>query len=116
MSSFYNTANQAGSTGLMYHNLNMASGNATTAKVAIFDKYNVTQNYALTNWYNYDGLSPSMVMTFSITNSSAYGVDVDLQIVDSSDIPQGTIFFSSVASGGGTAAGTIATTCVPSNV
>jgi hypothetical protein len=90
MSSFYNTANQAGSTGLMYHNLNMASGNATTAKVAIFDKYNVTQNYALTNWYNYEG-NPSMVMTYTITNTSPYDVQVDLTIWDSSDTNIGSI-------------------------
>ena len=114
MSSFYNTANQAGSTGLMYHNLNMASGNATTAKVAIFDKYNVTQNYALTNWYNYDG-NPSMVMTYYIDNRSAYGLDIDFQIVDSSDTPQGTIFQNFIAAGG-TATGTVSTGCVPTNV
>lgn len=119
MSSFYNTANQAGSTGLMYHNLNMASGNATTAKVAIFDKYNVTQNYALTNWYNYSQ-NPSMVMTYYIDNQSAYGIDLDVQIVDSSNTPQGTIYSSpgvnSTIPSGGTAAGTVSTGCVPTNV
>jgi hypothetical protein len=115
MSSFYNTANQAGSTGLMYHNLNMASGNATTAKVAIFDKYNVTQNYALTNWYNYDQ-APSMVMTYYIDNQSPYGIDIDLQIVDSSNVPQGTIYSTPTIASGGTAGGTVSTGCVPSNV
>jgi len=119
MSSFYNTANQAGSTGLMYHNLNMASGNATTAKVAIYDNYDVTQNYALTNWYNY-AQAPSMVMTYYIDNQSPYGLDLDVQIVDSSNTAQGTIYSSpginSTIPSGGTAAGTVATGCVPSNV
>lgn len=119
MSNFYDTANTGGSNGLMYHNLNMASGNATTAKVAIFDKYNVTQNYALTNWYNYSQ-APSMVMTYYIDNQSAYGIDLDVQIVDSSNTPQGTIYSSpgvnSTIPSGGTAAGTVSTGCVPTNV
>ena len=80
MSTFYNTANTGGSSGLMYHNLNMASGNATTAKVAIWDNYNAGTNYKLSNWYNYQQ-NPSMVMTYYIDNQSAYGISIDLQIV-----------------------------------
>lgn len=116
ISNFYDTANRAGPTGLMYHNLNMASGNATTAKVAIFDKYNATQNYALTNWYNYEG-DPSMVMSFDIVNNSVHGIDIDIQIVDSSNLPQGTIYATPTISGnGGTAVGTVSTGCITSNV
>jgi hypothetical protein len=44
MSDFYDIANVAGGGGLMYHNLNMATGNATTAKVAIWDQYNSGTN------------------------------------------------------------------------
>jgi hypothetical protein len=114
MSSFYNTANTGGSSGLMYHNLNMAPGNATTAKTAIWDNYNAGTNYKLTNWYNYQQ-NPSMVMTYYVDNQSPYGISIDLQIVDSGGTPRGTIY-SSVLSAGGTAGGTVSTGCVPSTV
>jgi hypothetical protein len=90
MSKFYNTANQGGATGLMYHNLNMDIGNATTAKVAIWDPYNAGINQPLSNWYNYSQ-NPGMVMTYTITNSSIYDVQVDLTIWDSSDANVGSI-------------------------
>jgi hypothetical protein len=90
MSNFYDTANTGGSNGLMYHNLNMASGNATTAKVAIWDQYNSGTNQALTNWYNYSQ-NPGMVMTYTINNNSAYDVQVDLTIWDSSGNNVGSI-------------------------
>jgi hypothetical protein len=90
MSNFYDTANTGGSNGLMYHNLNMASGNATTAKVAIWNQYNSGTNQALTNWYNYSQ-NPGMVMTYTINNNSAYAVQVDLTIWDSSGNNVGSI-------------------------
>jgi hypothetical protein len=69
----------------------MSTGNATTAKVAIWDQYNSGTNQALTNWYNYFQ-DIGMVMTYLVTNNSAYGVNISVVLWDSSNITQGTIF------------------------
>ena len=100
MSSMYNTANTGGYSGLMYHNLNMAPGNATTAKTAIWDNYNAGTNYALTNWYNYSQ-SIGIVVTYTIVNSSPYDVTVDLTIWDSGSANVGSINagFNQITSG-----------------
>jgi hypothetical protein len=90
MSGFYNTANTGGYSGLMYHNLNMASGGTTTAKVAIWDNYNAGTNYKLTNWYNYSQ-SIGIVVTYTIINNSAEDVNVDLTIWDSGSANVGSI-------------------------
>ena len=66
---FYNTANTGGGNGLMYHNLNMASGNATSAKVAIYDPLTANANMTMSNWYNYTR-DIGMVMTYLITNNT----------------------------------------------
>jgi len=87
----YNTANSGGGLGLMYHNLSMATNNTTSAKVAIYDPYNANQNMTMSNWYNYTR-NTGMVMTYLITNSSAYNVDISLVIWDTNDSAQGTIF------------------------
>jgi hypothetical protein len=105
MSDFYGIANVAGGGGLMYHNLNMSTGNATTAKVAIWDQYNSGTNQALTNWYNYFQ-DIGMVMTYLVTNNSAYGVQIGVVLWDSSNITQGTIFSGLVAATSNT--GTVA--------
>ena len=87
----YNTANNGGGTGLMYHNLNMASGNATSAKVAIYDPLNANANMSMSNWYNYLR-DCGMVMTYLITNNSSYDVFIDLVIWDQNNTSQGTIY------------------------
>jgi hypothetical protein len=91
MSNMYGVAAAGGQSGLMYHNLNMAPGNATTAKVAIYDPYNALSNEALTNWYNYSQ-DIGMVMTYLVTNNSSYDVSISVAIWDSTDTAQGTIF------------------------
>jgi hypothetical protein len=91
MSNFYGLANTAAGGGLMYHNLNMAPGNSSTAKTAIWDNYNAGTDYALSNWYNYSQ-DIGMVMTYTITNNSAYDVNIDLVLWDSTNVTQGTIF------------------------
>lgn len=96
MSGMYNTANTGGYSGLMYHNLNMAPGNATTAKTAIWDNYNAGTNYALTNWYNYSQ-STGVVVTYTINNNSAYDVTVSLTIWNSSSANVGSIYSGSIA-------------------
>jgi hypothetical protein len=93
----YNTANTGGYTGLMYHNLNMAPGNATTAKVAIWNNYNAGTNYALTNWYNYSQ-NIGIVVTYTINNNSPYDVNVSLTIWDSSSTNVGSIFGGTITS------------------
>ena len=108
MSDFYDIANAAGGGGLMYHNLNMATGNTTTAKVAIWDQYNSGTNQALTNWYNYSQ-DIGMVMTYLVTNNSAYGVTVSVVLWDTSNLTQGTIFNGLVAATSNTGTNTVNT-------
>jgi hypothetical protein len=103
MSDFYDTANVAGSGGLMYHNLNMDIGNATTAKVAIWDPYDAGINQPLSNWYNYSQ-DIGMVMEFDINNTSIYDITVNVAIRDSSGVNRGTIFNGSVVASGSTGA------------
>jgi hypothetical protein len=98
MSGMYNTANTGGYSGLMYHNLNMAPGNATTAKTAIWDNYNAGTNYALTNWYNYSQ-SIGIVVTYTINNYSSYAVTVNLTIWNSSSANVGSIYSGSISAG-----------------
>ena len=87
----YNTANTGGGTGLMYHNLNMASNNTTSAKVAIYDPLTANANMSMSNWYNYTR-DIGMVMTYLITNNSSYDVFIDLVIWDQNNTSQGTIY------------------------
>ena len=102
----YNTANTGGGVGLMYHNLNMATNNTTTAKVAIYDPLTANADMTMSNWYNYTR-NIGMVMTYLITNSSSYGVNFDLVIWDTFDNALGTIFNGAIA--GGTNTGTVTT-------
>ena len=115
MSDFYDIANVAGGGGLMYHNLNMSTGNATTAKVAIWDQYNSGTNQALTNWYNYFQ-DIGMVMTYLVTNNSAYGVQIGVVLWDSSNITQGTIFSGLVAATSNTGTVTVDTGLLSQNM
>jgi hypothetical protein len=103
MSNFYDTANTGGISGLMYHNLNMDIGNATTAKVAIWDPYNAGINQPLSNWYNYYQ-DIGLVMEFDINNTSIYDIAVNVAIRDSSGINRGTIFNGTVVASGSTGA------------
>lgn len=106
MAGFYGIAPNTGGSALMFHNLSMASGNATTAKVAIWDNYNAGTNYKLSNWYNYTR-DAQVVMTYSVTNNSAYPVGFDLVIFNSSGANVGTIYSAgggSPLNGGGTTA------------
>ena len=115
MSGMYNTANTGGYSGLMYHNLNMAPGNATTAKTAIWDNYNAGTNYALTNWYNYTQ-NIGLVMTYLVTNSSAYNVSINIGIWDSTGANVGTIYNSVINASSNTGTQTISTGCLSSTV
>jgi len=91
MAGFYGIAPNTGGSALMFHNLSMAPGNSTTAKVAIWDNYNAGTNYAITNWYNYTR-DVDVVMTYDITNNSAYTVNFNVGIWDMNDANVGTVF------------------------
>jgi len=95
MSDMYAVAVAGGQAGLMYHNINMAIGNLTTAKTAIYGPYAAGSNRLLTNWYNY-AQDTGMVMTYLITNNSNYDLYISVVIWDSSNTTQGTIYNSSV--------------------
>lgn len=107
----YNTANTGGGNGLMYHNLNMASGNATSAKVAIYDPLTANANMSMSNWYNYSR-DIGMVMTYLITNNSAYDVTIFLGIWDSNGGNAGIIIDTSVAPSTNTGTQTVNTNCL----
>jgi len=107
-SDLYNTANTGGGTGLMYHNLNMASNNTTSAKVAIYDPLNANANMSMSNWYNYTR-DIGMVMTYLITNNSSYDVNIDLVIWDQNNTSQGTIYSSLVSANSNTGTQTVNT-------
>jgi hypothetical protein len=104
----YNVANTGGGTGLMYHNLNMASGNATSAKTAIHGPLTANADMTMSNWYNYLR-DCGMVMTYLITNSSAYNVNIQLIILDSAGNTQGTIANESIISNTDTGTHTVNT-------
>jgi hypothetical protein len=101
----YNTANTGGGTGLMYHNLNMATNNTTSAKNAIYDPLNANSNMTMTNWYNYTR-DIDMVTTYTVTNNSANNLSLDVIIVDSSNNNMASVFNGQLAGGGGTSTGT----------
>jgi len=107
-SDLYNTANTGGGTGLMYHNLNMASNNTTSAKVAIYDPLNANANMSMSNWYNYTR-DIGMVMTYLITNNSSYDVFISLVIWDQNNTSQGTIYGSLVSANSNTGTQTVDT-------
>ena len=107
-SDFYNTANTGGGNGLMYHNLNMASGNATSAKVAIYDPLTANANMTMSNWYNYTR-NIGMVMTYLITNNSSYNVNISVVIWDTNNITQGTIYNNTVNANSNTGTQTVNT-------
>ncbi len=103
---FYSSAaNSYPGNALMYHNLNMTSNLATSAKVAIYDPYNTNQNMTMSNWYNYTR-DVDMVTTYTVTNNSANDVVLDVQIWDSTDTPVGMVFNGPLAGGGGSSSGT----------
>lgn len=104
----YNTANTGGGTGLMYHNLNIASNNTTSAKVAIYDPLTANANMSISNWYNY-ARDIGMVMTYLITNNSSYNVNISLVIWDTNDLSQGTIFNGTVNASSNTGTQTVNT-------
>ena len=104
----YNTANTGGGTGLMYHNLNMATNNTTSAKNAIYDPLTANSNMSMSNWYNYTR-DIGMVMTYLITNSSSYDVNINLVIWDQNNTSQGTIFNNSVNASSNTGTQTVDT-------
>lgn len=113
---FYTTSAAGGATGLMYHNYdNMGPTGNVSAKNAIFDTFNSGANFLTSNWYNYDG-DPGLVITYLITNSSARGVTLDIQIYDTAGIPVGTVFFGTVGAGINTGTQTVSTTCLASSV
>ena len=107
-SDLYNTANTGGGTGLMYHNLNMASNNTTSAKVAIYDPLNANANMSMSNWYNYTR-DIGMVMTYLITNNSSYDVNIDLVIWDQNNTSRGNIYNSLVSANSNTGTQTVNT-------
>lgn len=85
MYNFYSLSQIGGGGGLMYHNLTMAAGNTTTARVAIYDPFTTGAsgtNLKLSNWYNYSQ-TPNMVFNIFITNNSVnYDVTTDVYIYD----------------------------------
>jgi len=103
---FYQISQNTGGVALMYHNLNMATGNATTAKVAIYDPYNANANMTMSNWYNYTR-DAQVVMTYSVqvASSVGYNVQVAVGILDSTGTNVGTIF-SGVVQNNTTSSGT----------
>ncbi len=107
-SDFYNTANTGGGNGLMYHNLNMASGNATSAKVAIYDPLTANANMTMSNWYNYTR-NIERVMTYLITNNSSYNDNISVVIWDTNNITQGTIYNNTVNANSNTGTQTVNT-------
>ena len=107
-SDLYNVANTGGGTGLMYHNLNMATNNTTSAKNAIYDPLTANSNMSMSNWYNYTR-DIGMVMTYLITNSSSYDVNIELTIWDQNDTPQGTIVSTTVNANDNTGTQTVNT-------
>jgi hypothetical protein len=87
MSDFFALSLVGGAAGLMYHNVNMSPGNATTAKVAIYDPNNANQNMSLDNWYNYNQ-EPNIVLNFDIINNVGSGdINFELYIVDPDTSP-----------------------------
>lgn len=107
-SDLYNVANTGGGTGLMYHNLNMATNNTTSAKNAIYDPLTANANMTMSNWYNYTR-DIGMVMTYLITNNSSYDVNINLVIWDQNNTSQGTIFNNSVNASSNTGTQTVDT-------
>ena len=102
---FYLTSQNSGGAALMYHNLSMATNNATTAKVAIYDPYNANANMTISNWYNYTR-DAEVVMTYSIENNGT-GDDftITVAIIDSTGANVG-IIFSGVVQNNTTESGT----------
>ena len=93
---FYLTSQNSGGAALMYHNLSMATNNATTAKVAIYDPYNANANMTISNWYNYTR-NAEVVMTYSVQNNgTGYNILVGVGILDMNGDNVGTIFFGVV--------------------
>ena len=107
-SDLYNTANTGGGTGLMYHNLNMASNGTTSAKVAIYDPLTANADMTMSNWYNY-ARDIGMVMTYLITNNSSYDVNIQLVIWDTNNSSRGNIFNSQVNANSNTGTQTVNT-------
>jgi hypothetical protein len=107
-SDFYNTANTGGGNGLMYHNLNMASGNATAARTAIYDPLNANANMSMSNWYNYNR-DIGMVMTYLITNNSSYDILITVVLWDYANTSRGTIFNDRVPGNDNTGTNTVNT-------
>ena len=104
----YNTANTGGGTGLMYHNLNMASNNTTSAKNAIYDPLTANANMSMSNWYNYTR-NIGMVMSYRIINNSNYDVNTEIVIWDTTDSPNGTIYNQPVSANSDTGTQTVDT-------
>ncbi len=100
----YNTANTGGGTGLMYHNLNMASNGTTSAKNAIYDPLTANANMTMSNWYSYTR-DIDMVTTYTVTNNSANNLSLDVIIVDSSNNNMASVFNGPLNGGGGTSTG-----------
>ena len=101
----YNTANTGGGTGLMYHNLNMASNGTTSAKNAIYDPLTANADMSMSNWYNYTR-DINMITTYTVTNNSANNLSLDVIIVDSSNTNVASVFNGLLTGGGGTSTGT----------
>lgn len=102
---FYLTSQNSGGSALMYHNLNMATGNATTARVAIYNPYNANANMTMSNWYNYTR-DAQVVMTYSVQNNgTGYDIQVGVGILDMNGTNVGTIF-SGVVNNNTTSSGT----------
>ena len=81
MYNFFSLSQIGGAGGLMYHNLTMAPGNTTIARVAIYDPFTsgaggTASDLKLSNWYNYNQ-TPNGILTFSFTNNN---IENDIQV------------------------------------
>ena len=106
MYNFFSLSQIGGAGGLMYHNLTMATGNTTIARVAIYDPFTTGAsgtNLKLSNWYNYSQ-TPTAKLDMTFTNNNTnFDIICTVYITDPAGVFSQQAYMSSVLlSGGGT--------------
>jgi hypothetical protein len=105
MHNFFSLSQIGGAGGLMYHNLAMATGNTTTARVAIYDPFTTGAsgtNLKLSNWYNYSQ-TPTAKLDMTFTNNNTnFDIICTVYLTDPAGAFSQQAYMSSVllASGG----------------
>ena len=101
MDNFFDVANIGGGGGLMYHNLNMGTGNSQTAADAVWARFNAGTNMNFTAWYNYTQ-DAEMQFAYNFTNNNTENlVNVDLFFDDGTvTSPQPIVNFTVTNNGG----------------